>query len=139
MEVPLSLRRWFVAHFVVSTAVGLPLLVTPALLLHALGWTQVDQASTRLVGAAFLAIGGESMIARGADLDTFKALLNLKMLWSYGAIFGLMAAVGEGAPPATWALLSAFIAFAGVWTHYRIRFKQLAAAAALDDSDPEEA
>jgi hypothetical protein len=143
MDVPVSLRRWFVAHSVVDLAVGAPLLVAPALFLGHLGWRCVDPVSARLAGAAMLAIGGQSLIARRDGAEVFRLLLNLKLIWSYAAIFGLVAAVGQGAPPAAWALLSALIAFAGVWTHYRIRFKQLAAAADLpdapeEDDDPDE-
>jgi hypothetical protein len=138
MEVPITLRRWFVAHFVVDLLVGLPLLVAPGFVLGALGWTTIDPASARLVGAALLAIGGQSYLGRDAGPEVYQAMLNLKILWSSAAICGLVASIGQGAPPAAWAFLSAFIAFAGVWAHYRIRFKQLAAAAALDDSHPED-
>jgi hypothetical protein len=138
MEVPIALRRWFVAHFVVDVVFGLPLLVAPALLLRSLGWTVVDGTSARLVGAALLAIGGQSFLGRHAGVETYKALLNLKLLWSFAAAAGLLVSIGEGAPAAAWAFLSLFIAFAGVWTHYRIRFKQLAAADALDDSLPDD-
>jgi hypothetical protein len=133
MEVPLSLRRWFVAHFVVDLTIGVPLLLAPAWLLGLLGWTYVDQSSTRLVGAALIAIGAQSLIGRNAGVETYRAMLNLKLIWSAAAIFGLLASIGLGAPPAAWAFLSAFIAFFGVWTHYRIRFKQLASATDLPD------
>jgi hypothetical protein len=138
MEVPITLRRWFLAHFVVDVVLGVPLLLAPALLLRPLGWTVVDGASTRLVGAALLAIGIRSYFTRNAGIEAVTAMLDLKMIWSFAAILGLVLAIGDGAPPAVWAFLSAFLAFAGVWTHYRIRFKQLAAAAALDDSHPED-
>jgi drug/metabolite transporter (DMT)-like permease len=138
MDVPLTLRRWFVAHFVVGLVVGLPLLLVPALLLRQLGWTTVDGAAARLVGAALLAIGGQSYLARNAGLEVFTALVTLNMLWAYAAIAALLISIGEGAPPAVWALLSAFIALAGVWTHYRIRFKQRAGAGQLDDSQPQD-
>jgi hypothetical protein len=138
MEVPITLRRWFVAHSAVDVLVGLPLLLCPGLLLHALGWNAVDGATTRLVGAALLAIGAQSYLGRNGDLRSYTSMLNLKLVWSFAAILGLMLSIGEGAPSAVWAFLSAFIAFAGVWTHYRIRFKQLAAAAALDESDPQD-
>jgi hypothetical protein len=138
MEVPLTLRRWFVAHFVVDLLVGLPLLFAPALLLRPLGWTNIDGASTRLVGAALLAIGGQSFLGRNGDVAAYTAMLNLKVLWSFAAIAGLLMSIGEGAPPAVFAFLSAFLVFAGVWTHYRIRFKQLASAGQLDDSNPED-
>ena len=46
---------------------------------------------------------------------------------------GLVISIGQGAPQAVWAFLSLFIAFSGVWTHHRIRFKQLAGASAYPD------
>src|SRR5688572_19174077 len=138
MEVPITLRRWFVAHFVVDFLFGLPLLLAPELLLRPLGWTAVDPASSRLVGAALLAIGSQSYFCRGAGVEVFKTMLDLKLVWSFSAILGLLISIGQGAPPAVWAFLSLFIAFAGIWTHYRIRFKQLAAASQLDESSPEE-
>jgi hypothetical protein len=133
MDVPLSLRRWFVAHFVIDLVVGLPLLLAPRLLLSALGWTWVDPAASRLVGAALLAIGTQSFLSRNEGADALRVLLNLNVIWSYAGIFALVAAAGQGAPPAAWGLLSAFVALAGVWTHYRIRFKQLGAQS--DDRD----
>jgi hypothetical protein len=133
MDVPLSLRRWFVAHFVIDLLVGLPLLFAPRLLLGALGWTWVDPAASRLVGAALLAIGTQSFLSRNEGAEGLRVLLNLNVIWSYAAIFALVAAVGQGAPPAAWGVLSAFVALAGVWTHYRIRFKQLGAQS--DDAE----
>jgi hypothetical protein len=138
MEVPITLRRWFVAHAVVDLAIGLPLLIAPGWLLPALGWTAVDGPSARLVGAALVAIGGQSWLGRDAGPETYRAMLNLKILWSYGAIAGLLVCIGQGGPPALVLILSTFLVFAGVWTHHRIRFKQMSAAAALDESQPPE-
>jgi hypothetical protein len=134
MEVPLTLRRWFVVHFVVNLVIGLPLLFAPALLLRPLGWTTIDGAAVRLVGAALLAIGGQSFLGRNGGVEQYTVMLNLKIIWSFAAIAGLLVSIGEGAPSAVWALLSLFLCFAGVWSHYRIRFKQLAGAMAVDDA-----
>jgi hypothetical protein len=128
MDVPASLRRWFLAHAAVDALVGLPLLFIPTLVLAPLGWGRVDEASTRLVGAALVAIGAQSYFGRNAGVEVYKAMLNLNLVWSFAAVIGLATAIGRGAPPAAFALLSGFIALAGVWSHYRIRFKQLAGA-----------
>jgi hypothetical protein len=138
MEVPITLRRWFVAHFVVDFFFGIPLLIAPGLFLGRLGWTAVDGAASRLVGAALLGIGASSWFSRNAGVEVVKAMLDLKLVWSFAAIVGLLISVGQGAPPPVWAALSLFIAFSGVWTHYRIRFKQLAAAEGMDDTHPDE-
>src|SRR5437868_2167901 len=123
MEVPVTLRRWFVAHFVIDLLCGPPLLLAPALLLRPLGWATIDGASARLVGATLLAIGSQSYFRRDAGIAVMKAMLDLKLVWSFSAIVALLISIGEGAPAAVWAFLSLFIAFSGVWTHYRIRFK----------------
>jgi hypothetical protein len=137
MDVPASLRRWFLAHSAIDALVGLPLLFAPAAVLTPLGWGHVDQASTRLVGAALVAIGAQSYFGRNAGAEVYQAMLNLNLVWSFAAVIGLGAAIAHGAPPPAFALLSAFIALAGVWSHYRIRFKQLAAAADHDFPEDE--
>jgi hypothetical protein len=129
MDVQVSLRRWLGAQLFLDLLIGLPLLLAPGLFLGALGWRCVDPASARLLGAAMVAMGAQSYLARAEGPEVIRVLLNLRTLWSYAGIVALVAAVGQGAPPAAWALLSAFVAFAGVWTHYRIRIKQLAAQA----------
>jgi len=128
MEIPQTLRRWFVAHFVVDVVLAVPLLVAPTAFLRALGWTTIDPVTARLVGAALLAIGTQSLLGRNEGADTFRTMLNLKLIWSCAAIIGLVVSIGEGAPGLAWAPLSAFIAFFGVWFHYRVRMKQLAGA-----------
>jgi hypothetical protein len=128
MEIPLTLRRWFVVHFLVDLALALPLLIAPAAFLRALGWAAIDPVTARLVGAALLGIGVQSWLGRNEGPEAFRAMLNLKLVWSASAIVGLVISVGEGAPPFVWGVLSAFIAFFGVWFHYRVRMKQLAGA-----------
>src|SRR4051794_15589673 len=128
MEIPQTLRRWFAVHAFVDVVLALPLLFAPAAFLHALGWTAIDPVTARLVGAALLGIGVASWMGRNEGADAFRVMLNLKLVWSASAIVGLVISVGEGAPPFAWGVLSAFIAFFGVWFHYRVRMKQLARA-----------
>jgi hypothetical protein len=128
MEIPQTLRRWFAVHAAVDLALAIPLLVAPTTFLRALGWSPIDAVAARLVGAALLAIGAQSFLGRNDGAESFRVMLNLKLVWSASAIAGLLVSVGQGAPPAAWAALSAFIAFFGVWFHYRVRMKQLAAA-----------
>ena len=138
MEIPASLRRWFVAHAAVDLAVGLPLLVAPESFLRSLGWLTVDPPSARLVGAALLAIGGQSWFGRNDGVEAYRAMLNLKLLWSAAGIYGLVAGLGaEHTPGPIWAFLALFIAFFGVWFYYRVRIKQLSAMQDLPD-DPAE-
>lgn len=141
MEIPSSLRLWFVADFVVSLAAALPLLLIPELALPRLGWTVVDPVSARLVGAALAAIGIQSWRGRRDGVAAYRAMLGLKVVWSALAIVGLTIAIARGAPPLTFLFLSAFLGFCGVWTHYAVRFRQQARAATdagASDGDPDD-
>jgi hypothetical protein len=121
--VPTGLRTWFVIHFVADMLFGIPLLFFPQLLLPLLGWTTYDPLMSRLVGAALMGIGLESLLGRNASAETFRAMLNLKVIWASSAIFAIAAAIFEGAPIMAWAFLGVFVVFWGVWVYYRVKIK----------------
>jgi hypothetical protein len=50
-SVSVSLRRWFVVHFVADVVIAVPLLAAPAAFLNGLGWGAVDPIAARMVGA----------------------------------------------------------------------------------------
>ena len=81
-DVPASLRRWFVAHCVIDLLFALPLFVAPVTVLKLLAWPSVDPLSTRLVAAALFGIGIQSYLGRNESAETFRGMLNLKMIWS---------------------------------------------------------
>lgn len=87
------------------------------------GWENVDPVTSRLVGAALLGIGGESLFSRNASRDTFRALLRLKIIWASGAVLGLGIALGMGAPLAAWGFLAVFFLFLIVWLYYAIKLR----------------
>jgi len=117
--IPKSLRIWFVIHFIADYLFGLPLLLAPVWTLTLFGWENVDPATTRLVGAALLGIGGESLLGRKAGRETFQAMLNLKIIWSLSAIFGISISILQGAPVLSWVFLVIFTLFSGIWIYYR--------------------
>ena len=121
---PSGLRTWFVIHFAADMLFGIPLLFFPRWLLPLLGWTSYDPLTSRLVGAALMGIGLESLLGRNASRETFRAMLNLKIIWASSAIFAIVAALYEGAPSITWAFLAIFLIFWIVWIYYRVRLKQ---------------
>jgi hypothetical protein len=140
MDVPRSLRSWFVAHGVIALAASLPLLVAPGLILACVGWTPVDPAWARLAGAALLAIGATSLLARDASLEVARVVLRLNLLWSAAAACAFFGGIAAGAPSAAWAALSFFVAVTGVWLNHTIRLRQLDRASRLDDApDPDDA
>jgi hypothetical protein len=122
--VPDLLRTWFVIHFAADMLFGIPLLFFPQLLLSLLGWSTYDPLTSRLVGAALMGIGLESLLGRNASAETFRAMLNLKIIWASSAIFAIAAAIFEGALPVAWAFLGIFVVFWGVWVYYRLTLRE---------------
>lgn len=122
-DVPLTLRRWFVIHFVADIIFALPLLLIPEIIMPLFGWTVVDPITSRLVGAALLGIGVESFLGRNASLEVFKAMLNLKVLWGSGAVFGIVLGIMFGAPASAWLFLLIFTIFATVWIYYWLKLR----------------
>ncbi len=119
--VPLSLRRWFVVHFAIDVVIAVPLLLAPEWLLPRVGWLFVDPITSRLVGAALMGIGVESLLGRNAGAEALRAILNLKIIWAASATFGLGLGLLKGGPPVAGLFLVVFVAFLGVWVHYRLR------------------
>jgi hypothetical protein len=138
IEVPASLRLWFVVHAVVDVAAGVPLLIAPEAILPHLGWTFVDPVAARLVGAALVGVGVTSWRTRQASAAVVRALVGLKVVWSASAILALVLAIARGAPQLTFLFLSIFLAFCGVWSHHAIRFRQLARAPYSSDDVAED-
>ena len=122
-HVPQSLRIWFVIHFAVDMLFAVPLLFFPELIMPMLGWIVVDPITSRLVGAALLGIGVESLLGRNASREVFQAMLNLKIIWAFGAVLGIGLGIGAGGPPAAWLFLVIFAIFLGVWVYYRYKLR----------------
>ncbi|HSG41698.1 MAG TPA: hypothetical protein VLA72_00960 [Anaerolineales bacterium] len=117
-EVPNSLRNWFVIHFYADMIFGIPLLLFPEFIMPMLGWTPIDSISTRVVGAALMGIGIESYLGRNASIEVFRAMLNLKVIWSSSAILGIGLGLWQGGTSAGWLFLGIFIIFWFVWIYY---------------------
>ena len=120
-QVPKSLRIWFVIHFAADVIFAIPLLFFPRELLNLFGWGVYDPILARLVGAALMGIGVESLLGRNANVDTFRAMLNLKVIWASSALFAFGAGIAEGAAPIAWWLMGIFAVFWIVWVYYRIK------------------
>jgi hypothetical protein len=112
-------------HFVADILFAIPLLIAPELLLRPLGWTAVDPVTSRVVGAALVGIGGESLLGRNADLASFRTMLRLKVLWSGTVILGLILSLAQGAPWGTWAFLAIFVGFSGLWMYWARRLRNM--------------
>jgi len=122
-DVPVALRRWFVAHFAADWLVGLPLFIAPEAILRLLGWHVVDPIATRLFAAALLGIGGQSWLGRNGGLAEFRGMLNLKIIWATAASLGLLLGAVSGGPLLAWLGLVVFLAFLGLWTFWRLKLR----------------
>jgi len=118
LVVPPSLRKWFVIHFVADMLTGLPLLFIPEIVMPLLGWQNIDPIATRVVGAALMGIGIESWLGRNAGIEVYRAMLNLKVIWSSSAIVGISLGLFNGGAKAGWLFLLVFVVFWFVWIYY---------------------
>jgi hypothetical protein len=124
--VPIALRRWFVVHFVADVVFAVPLFLAPARFLELFGWQTIDPIAARLVAAALFGIGIESLLGRNADVESFRTMLNLKIIWSAAAVIGIGWSLLEGAqggPIAGWAVFGIFAGFHGLWVYWRLRLR----------------
>jgi len=119
LDVPAGLRRWFVVHFVADMVFALPMFLAPVRFLRIFGWTCVDPIATRLVAAALFGIGIQSLLGRGENRATYRAMLTLKVIWSSTATLGIVWSIVQGAAPLAWLFAGTFAAFCGLWSYYR--------------------
>lgn len=125
--VPAGLRIWFVIHFAADMIVALPLFFAPREILTTFGWVSVDPMATRLAAAALFGIGLESLFGRNAGRESFKGMLQLKLVWSAFAAIGLAWSTLEGAlqnPIIGWFLVAIFAAFHALWWYWLLRLKR---------------
>lgn len=123
-DVPPNLRRWFVFHFIADLLFGIPLLLFPELVMPLVGWNTIDPIASRVVGAALMGIGIESYLGRNATIEVYRAMLNLKVIWSSSAILGITLGIWRGGPQAGWLFLGIFGLFWCVWVYYRRRLRE---------------
>ncbi|MDP3277288.1 MAG: hypothetical protein Q8Q09_19020 [Deltaproteobacteria bacterium] len=122
--VPSALKRWFVLHFAADWLFAIPLFVAPRAFLGALGWREIDPISSRLVAAALIGIGTQSLLSRNNSVESYRALLELKILWSASATLGLVWSALDGGPAMTWAFVCVFAGFNALWSYWRWRLRR---------------
>ena len=120
-----TLKSWFVVHFLVDILIAIPLFFVPEYFLSILGWNSIDPLMSRLVASALFGIGGISLIARNSSKETFKILLNLKIIWSLCAITGFAISIlSSDYPDIVWLFLLLFVIFSFNWIYHRIRIEK---------------
>jgi hypothetical protein len=127
-EVPIALKRWFVLHFAVDITFAIPLMIIPELFLSFLGWITIDPIATRIFAAALFGIGIESLLGRNGSLESFKGMLNLKIIWSFATVLGIVISMFHvllNTVVFLILLLAIFVVFHIVWVYWRIVLNKL--------------
>lgn len=127
-QVPDSLKKWFIIHFIIDLLFAIPLFFFPVTFLSLLDWQTIDPFATRIVAAALFGIGIESYLGRNALAQTYKNMLNLKIIWSGVTSAGIGLSILQNPSPATlvqWLLLVTFVSFHLLWVFWRIRINRL--------------
>ena len=125
-SVSVALRRWFILHFVVDVVIAVPIFFAPREVLGFFGWVAVDPLAARLTAAALFGIGIESFMGRNAGRESFKGMLQLKIIWSGFATLGLAWSVIEGGLKYSWIgwmLVGTFAAFHIIWWYWWVRLR----------------
>lgn len=128
-QVPRALRSWFIIHFYADLLFAIPLLIDPAFTLSLLGWhpEAVDPINARISASALMGIGVESWLCRDHSVEVYRAMLNLKSIWSVCAwlscLYVMLSLPADQTPWGGWAIFGIFFVFSGVWNTYRIRLK----------------
>lgn len=120
-EVPKYLRIWFLIHFIIDILFAIPLIFFPELFLNLMGISVIEPFTARLVGAALIGIGGASFFMHKKGIEVFDSMLNLKLLWSFAAIFGIAWSTWETGLLSGWVILAVFVIFFAVWLYYKIK------------------
>lgn len=126
-DVPPMLRTWFKIHCVVDLLFAVPMMIAPVTTMGLFGWAPIDPVMTRVVAAALIGIGVESLLGYGSTREHFRGMLRLKVLWSLAANVGIFASILQGAPPAAWLFQAIFVAFSALWITYSLRMRPSAA------------
>jgi hypothetical protein len=117
------LERWFVFHFFVDMLVGIPLFLYPELVLSSVGLMDVNVVLARIVAAALMGIGAESLLGRKANRESYLGMLRLKIVWSSVAMVGLGLGVvsGEISRLGGGGLIGVFLIFNFLWVYWYLR------------------
>lgn len=118
---PKGLKIAFKIHFLIDYLIAIPLFLFPMQVLALVGWDSIDPVASRISAAALFGIGGISLLAQKSSLEIYQILLKLKLIWSIGAIFGILVSIIQYSLYSSfilWLFLVTFLGFNIVWVHW---------------------
>ena len=119
IDVPESLRKWFIVHFVIDILFAIPLIFFPLKLFNFFEISNVDPLMSGLVGAALIGIGGASLLNHKRNKESYLIMLELKLLWSAAAILVLAYSIFKTGTTSLIFVLILFVFFFLLWLYYR--------------------
>jgi hypothetical protein len=118
-----SLKIWFIIHFIVDMLFGIPLLLVPNWFLTLFHLPVTELLFPRLVGAALIGIGVNSLLMHRAGVTAYQSMLNLKIVWASAAILAIVLTLLTKTLLILWVILITFIIFLTVWIYYRVKMR----------------
>ncbi len=121
MQLPNSLRSWFVAHFIVDMIFAIPMFLAPAWVSDLIGIEGEGVLTIRLVAAALFAIGLTSLLVHRASPEVYRAMLKLKVVWSLLAMIAILITLLSNFAAALVVIFIIFAIFSATWMYYLSR------------------
>lgn len=121
-----SLRRLFLAHFIIAALVGLQHLFAPRWWTDLPG-TEINETVTwRLIGAALVALAIGSWIGyRESNWGSVRVVVIVEIIWSYlGALVIFWGLAFENLPPLEWIPALLLAGFAAAFTTQFMRLRK---------------
>ncbi len=120
-----SLRITFILHAIVAFVFGLALLAAPGQFLDIFDWKPVDPLTSRMFGAAMLALGWGSIRGyRAASWDEVEILVEVEAAFTFLAAVGLLRHLLVGSWPwYVWMIFAIFTVFAVAWIYHLLKKK----------------
>lgn len=72
-----------------------------------------------MLGAGLLGMGGAIFLMRNKGIISYRTMLNIKIVWSFSAIFAILISLFLGGPWQIAILLAVFIVLVSTWVYYR--------------------
>jgi hypothetical protein len=123
-----ALKFTFLIHAFVSLVLGLPLLLAPGRFLILLGWIHIDTMTSRVLGAALLALAWSSWRGwQAQEKAQVSILLELEVTFTVLAALGLLRElVFFPFPPIYWLVFIILALFAVAWSFFSVQEMRLA-------------
>lgn len=122
-QIPSSLRTWFIIHFAIDILFAIPLFFFPTQFLAFFNIAITQPLLARLIAAALIAIGTNSLLMHKKNQESFATMLNLKLIWSATASLALLLFLLTEFNYFILLTLLIFVGFFFIWLYFRKRMK----------------